>query len=188
MQGWRLEMEDAHVSVDLPSALDHLFLAVFDGHAGGGAAKYAASNIVRVLENNSDFKKYVATGCEDIKLLGDAMTRVFVDLDEEIKDHQMKSADDSSGCTAVTAIVTPKFIMCINAGDSRCVLGTNGTFKELSFDHKPYNEKERTRITDAGGFVQWNRVDGDLAVSRALGDFTYKNFNGPPEKQKVLIY
>lgn len=31
-----------------------------------------------------------------------------------------------------------------------------------------------------------NRVNGDLAVSRALGDFTYKgNDNLPPEKQMV---
>jgi hypothetical protein len=29
------------------------------------------------------------------------------------------------------------------------------------------------------------RVDGDLAVSRALGDFQYKDNNLPPEKCKV---
>ena len=42
------------------------------------------------------------------------------------------------------------------------------------------------RVEAAGGFVQWNRVDGDLAVSRALGDFTYKNRPDlPAEEQKV---
>ena len=31
MQGWRLEMEDAHIAKDMPSQDDHTFLAVFDG-------------------------------------------------------------------------------------------------------------------------------------------------------------
>ena len=31
MQGWRLEMEDAHLSKTMPDKPDHTFLAVFDG-------------------------------------------------------------------------------------------------------------------------------------------------------------
>ena len=31
MQGWRLEMEDAHLAKAMPSKPDHTFLAVFDG-------------------------------------------------------------------------------------------------------------------------------------------------------------
>ena len=56
----------------------------------------------------------------------------------------------------------------------------------MSNDHKPYDPEEKARIEDAGGTVQWKRVDGDLAVSRALGDFQYKcRPDLPPEKQKV---
>ena len=47
MQGWRVEMEDAHIAVDIPSKPNHLFLGVWDGHAGDGAAKYAANNLER---------------------------------------------------------------------------------------------------------------------------------------------
>ena len=32
MQGWRTEMEDSHISIDMPSKPDHIFLAVFDGY------------------------------------------------------------------------------------------------------------------------------------------------------------
>ena len=35
-------------------------------------------------------------------------------------------------------------------------------------------DKERERIYKAGGTVTMGRVNGDLAVSRALGDFVYK--------------
>jgi serine/threonine protein phosphatase PrpC len=31
MQGWRLEMEDDHIAIDIPSQRDHIFVAVFDG-------------------------------------------------------------------------------------------------------------------------------------------------------------
>jgi len=190
MQGWRLEMEDAHISVDIPSQPDHLFLAVFDGHAGAGGAKYAATNMVSFLENSTEWHEYVEGGCKNAELLGNAMVTTFVEIDAKMKAFQEASfGKDSSGCTSVTCIVTPRFILCANAGDSRCVMGTNGVAKALSDDHKPYNEIEQKRIEAAGGFVQWNRVDGDLAVSRALGDFSYKNRPDlPPKDQKITCH
>jgi serine/threonine protein phosphatase PrpC len=192
MQGWRLEMEDAHIVCDIPSRNDHLFLAVFDGHAGGGAAKFAAENMIGFLEKTIEWKNYLECDCERIDLLGESLIRAFVDLDERMKMHQESTyGKDSSGCTGVTCVVTPKFIICANAGDSRCVMGIGNTAKALSDDHKPYNETERKRIESAGGFVQWNRVDGDLAVSRALGDFSYKNrpdLSPRDQKVSVLMY
>ena len=44
--------------------------------------------------------------------------------------------------------------------------------------HKPSNEPEKERIQNAGGSVMIQRVNGSLAVSRALGDFEYKNVEG----------
>ena len=56
----------------------------------------------------------------------------------------------------------------------------------LSWDHKPYNEGEQKRIEAAGGTVSMRRVNGDLAVSRALGDFVYKQSHTlPAEAQQV---
>jgi len=190
MQGWRLKMEDSHISCDVPSQPDHLFLAVFDGHAGDGAAKYAASNLVHILENNQLWKDYTSSKCESIQLLGEALSSSFLNIDEKIKLHQgTTNGVDTSGCTAVTAMITPKYIICANSGDSRCVLGVSGIAKPLSDDHKPYNKGEKSRIDKAGGFVQWNRVDGDLAVSRAFGDFGYKNRPDLPAKeQKVSCF
>ena len=79
--------------------------------------------------------------------------------------------------------------MCANIGDSRCVIGTNKLAKAMSEDHKPDNELEQRRIELAGGTVQWKRVDGDLGVARAFGDFRFKNRSdlGPTE-QKVTTF
>lgn len=59
----------------------------------------------------------------------------------------------------------------------------------LSYDHKPNNEKELKRICEGGGFVEYNRVNGNLALSRALGDFVFKrNPDKIPEEQIVTAY
>ena len=70
-------------------------------------------------------------------------------------------------------------IVCCNAGDSRSVLakGDVAPFKivEMSHDHKPQNDIELARINKSGHFVEDDRVDGNLALSRAIGDYQYKD-------------
>ena len=103
------------------------------------------------------------------------------------------SAEEKSGSTAVVVLVTPSHIICANTGDSRALLRRGGRTLPLSFDHKPSEVPERLRICDHGGFVKGKRVNGDLAVSRAFGDFVYKD-NGSPyytsrvaSQQKVIV-
>ncbi|CAG7850832.1 Protein phosphatase 2C homolog 1 Short=PP2C-1 [Serendipita indica DSM 11827] len=63
-----------------------------------------------------------------------------------------------------------------NAGDARAVLCRNGEALRLTYDHKGSDAQESKRITDAGGFVMNNRVNGVLAVTRSLGDSAMKDF------------
>jgi serine/threonine protein phosphatase PrpC len=68
---------------------------------------------------------------------------------------------------------------CANAGDSRCILARNDGAVALSVDHKPDRPDERERIESAGGTVElvcgvW-RLNGGIAVSRALGDRDFKD-------------
>lgn len=94
---------------------------------------------------------------------------------------------DRSGTTAVSVLLTPSHIICSNAGDSRAILCREGMALPLSFDHKPVNPTEISRVNAAGGFVKMKRIDGDLAVSRGFGDFRYKlNGNASVHKQKVI--
>jgi len=58
----------------------------------------------------------------------------------------------------------------------------------MSHDHKPVNKEEAARITAAGGFVEYGRVNGNLALSRAVGDFEFKqNFSLDAEHQAVTV-
>jgi protein phosphatase 1B len=96
--------------------------------------------------------------------------------------------DDHSGSTAITALVTPTHFFIGNCGDSRAILVRAGAAVELSQDHKPYLPAETARIEAAGGTVAMRRVNGDLAVSRALGDFVYKQSRDLiAEKQQVSV-
>lgn len=50
--------------------------------------------------------------------------------------------------------------------------------EELTRDHHPDRDDERSRVETAGGYVlEWGgvpRVNGQLAVSRAIGDLYFK--------------
>lgn len=52
---------------------------------------------------------------------------------------------------------------------------------DLSYDHKPDLPDERSRILKAGGEVSEGRVNGMLALSRAIGDFDYKGIAPPKD-------
>jgi protein phosphatase 2C family protein 2/3 len=143
-----------------------------------------------------------------------ALRNGFLKFDAELASNP--ELYDPAGCTAVVALVTGTKLYVANAGDSRAVLSTEGTVIPMSFDHKPLNAEERTRIVNAGGFVEFGRVNGiktllcliciiswqiravvalkliadfilgNLALSRALGDFEFKrNSDLPAEKQIV---
>lgn len=49
---------------------------------------------------------------------------------------------------------------------------------ELTKDHHPDREDERSRVEAAGGYIiEWAgvyRVNGELALSRAIGDLSFK--------------
>lgn len=81
-----------------------------------------------------------------------------------------------------------------NAGDCRAVLGKRGKAIEMSKDHKPNYASERTRIEKLGGAIYDGYLNGQLSVSRALGDWHMKGSKGSacplsaePELQETFL-
>lgn len=186
MQGWRVEMEDAHTAVlGLPQGLKNWsFFAVFDGHAGAKVSACCAEQLLDHIIQNDDFRGSldVSEGTEVQPCLEDVKKGIktgFLCLDTKMRSMpEMVSGEDKSGSTAVCAIVSPTDIFFANCGDSRAVLSRAGKCCFSTMDHKPINPTEKERIQRAGGSVMIQRVNGSLAVSRALGDFEYKNVEG----------
>ena len=71
----------------------------------------------------------------------------------DVSDEKLRELVNNVGCTACVVLITIDEIICANAGDSRAVLTQSTSTYDLSDDHKPDNEDEKIRITNAGGFV-----------------------------------
>jgi serine/threonine protein phosphatase PrpC len=166
MQGWRRSMEDAHTTQLAGSngSTCNIF-AVFDGHCGSTIAQFCGSSLPQYVENTEAFRQ---------KNYSKALVDGFFNMDRHLATHPTYRAD-RSGCTANAVLITPEGeIYCANAGDSRCVLCRDGQALPLSVDHKPHLPTEFQRIQAAKHFVWNRRVDGILALSRAIGDFQFK--------------
>lgn len=57
----------------------------------------------------------------------------------------------------------------------------------MSVDHKPDLPQEAARIKKAGGEVTDGRVNGNLNLSRAIGDLEYKTNKNIPEDEQLII-
>jgi serine/threonine protein phosphatase PrpC len=82
---------------------------------------------------------------------------------------------ENKGCTAIVTLIKDGTLYVANAGDSRCVAGIGGKAVALSIDHKPTLSREKQRVIKAGFSVNGEgRIDGNLNLSRSLGDLKYK--------------
>lgn len=171
-------MEDRHVVIHDLNALygtgnaDQIgFYAVFDGHDGVLAASYGATHLPYKLSSNPTLKS------DPVNSLIDAFRDVDKDFVQKCKDQKLKS-----GTTAVCALYFPKekkvFVSWV--GDSQALLAKQGVPRHVVKPHKPEDAKEYQRIKDQGGSVMhWKgqyRVNGILAISRAIGDCNQKPF------------
>uniref|UniRef100_A0A3Q3WJL8 Protein phosphatase 1B n=1 Tax=Mola mola TaxID=94237 RepID=A0A3Q3WJL8_MOLML len=186
MQGWRVEMEDAHTAVvGLPHGLaDWSFFAVYDGHAGSRVANYCSGHLLEhILSGGADF----SSGSGSVEGVKDGIRSGFLNIDEYMRSFSdLRQGLDRSGSTAVCVLLSPTHLYFINCGDSRAVLSRDTKVGFSTQDHKPCNPREKERIQNAGGSVMIQRVNGSLAVSRALGDYDYKCVDGKGPTEQLV--
>ena len=171
---------------------NYIYLGICDGHGtfGQGVSTFLVNNLPQNLNStllNNNLK--ILTN-QNITTLSPIIISTFLSTNNQLtEDDHIDSA--FSGSTCVSLLFTPSRIICINVGDSRCVLGKydgeKWKAKNLSRDHKPSIISERERIEKSGGkveayrdgngnFVGPKRVwikGGDipgLAMSRSFGD------------------
>ncbi|EAX98718.1 protein phosphatase 2C, putative [Trichomonas vaginalis G3] len=151
MQGQRGTMEDALI-VDSNIGI----YAIFDGHGGHIVSSLSAQRIherLQSLQNGSEFRELITQAVDSV--VG-----------------ELKEKKVLGGSTMCLVRVGQDKIEVANIGDSRCVaILKDGTQRQLSNDHKPTYRPEVERIREKGSFVSKGRVQGRLAVARAIGDF-----------------
>lgn len=192
MQGWRDQMEDAHLTVQsLGSSCaaylthnealawaDASLFAVMDGHGGAHVARFVERYLPQEIARGPS---------EDVPT---AMLNAFNRMDTMLEDprtlEELRSlsgtmrgvpqgslkawfaSPNNIGCTAVACCVRPDEIIVANAGDSRAVLCSRGRAFDMSEDHKPSMPRERERITRAGGTISAQRI-GAMTQYRVNG-------------------
>lgn len=171
--GYKSPTED-RVTV-LPITDTMTLYSVFDGHSGFQLAAAAAIALPMAIKD-----RIVSAGTPSAADLEAIMIDEFERFDRNARHSAGRGA---SGTTATCAIVTPTHIVVANVGDSPAVLFKDRTVILASEDHDAENPKEVERIKAAGGFVSNQnafgnmRINNTLSVSRALGDYVYKNFH-----------
>ncbi|XP_074535859.1 integrin-linked kinase-associated serine/threonine phosphatase 2C [Halichoeres trimaculatus] len=190
-RGEREEMQDAHVLMpDMSACLSSLpghvsrvsYFAVFDGHGGARASRFAAENLHHNLA-----KKFPNGEKENLdKLIKKCLLDTFRQTDEDfLKKASSQKPAWKDGSTATCVLVVDDMVYVANLGDSRAVLCRMESTAEadgerrsvtlaLSKEHNPTIYEERMRIQRAGGTVREGRVLGVLEVSRSIGDGQYK--------------
>ncbi|XP_057950430.1 protein phosphatase 2C 51-like [Malania oleifera] len=171
--GRRREMEDA-VTVQLGFAESgserYDFFGVYDGHGGVKVAEACRERLHRLVAEE------MAEEEEERVEWGRVMMEGFGKMDDEVNGAEL---GNTTGSTAVVAVVGREEVVVANCGDSRAVLFRGGVAVPLSDDHKPNRPDELKRVEEAGGrVVNWNgcRVLGVLATSRSIGDLFLKPF------------
>ncbi|GBG32703.1 Protein phosphatase, putative [Hondaea fermentalgiana] len=107
------------------------------------------------------------------------LDRAISEIDMHIR-RVLPSYADDNGSTLSAALVEPELITFANVGDSRGVLvNADYSLEFVTLDHKPTVPAEEIRVQLAGGFISDMRVNGDLAVSRTIGDVSYKPVTAP---------
>lgn len=126
------------------------------------------------------------TAEEKVEKVKDSIRDGFLGIDRHMQQLARNSGWDRSGSTAAAVMISPRNIYFINCGDSRTFLCRNGQVVFYTEDHKPCNPREKERIQNAGGSVTLQRINGSLAVSRALGDFTFKEVEWRTQTEQLV--
>lgn len=193
---------------------DNGYFAIFDGHAGTFAAEWCGKKLHLILEEV--MRKNPNTPVPE--LLDQTFTSVDQQLEKlPVKnsgctavtavlrwEDRVPNSNSATGTTAIKPedkeapaqnngsklqdASRQRVLYTANVGDARIVLCRSGKALRLSYDHKGSDDNEGKRITNAGGLILNNRVNGVLAVTRALGDSYLKDLvTGHPYTTETVI-
>jgi serine/threonine protein phosphatase PrpC len=198
-QGRRPTMEDQHIANTFNIKIGDKeypveLYGVFDGHGGGGASTYIKDNLSKKLKEK--LLELNVDGLTDPGIFN-ALKLVFVavhdDFKSELSFEHRRIELDPSGTTATVSMILDGNLWTANTGDSRTILQDGkGVTKQLSEDAKPSDARYKKGIRKRGGRVLsiygTPRINGNLAVGRAIGDYSVgPGINPRPKITKVAL-
>ena len=148
---------------------DDDFWVVLDGHRSRDVAQHAA----RALHEH--LRRALDSAASPAAALADAFLSCH---------RNAQALGFRGGACALCFVTLGGQGWCANAGDCRAVLSRrDGHAERLSTDHKARDPAEVARIEACGGAVELGCLDGELAVSRGIGNFDF----GPSFSQTPAV-
>lgn len=169
--GWRPAMEDEHAIYE-DNGRFFFSAEIYDGHGGRRPAQIAAEMLTPSFLH--EWAIQIGKPLRERKGEADMLRDAYLAVDKYLVEKGMRA-----GTCAVQLYLIGERFLAANAGDSRTVIGTDEGAVMLTRDHKPDVPGERLRIEALGGNVVIfgvPRVEGVLAISRALGDSCLKPY------------
>ena len=177
---------------------------IMDGHGLNGhlVSDYVKEQIKEIFTNQKTFISKTTYGNlteEEIykqltKNNNSLIKKIFKKINKNLTYQRFDISN--SGTTCNLLIHLNSFLICINIGDSRCIIlkllnsvKSNFEYEKMSFDHKPNIESEKKRIELLEGEIrqdknkETNEFEGPfrvyfrnekfpgIAISRSIGDF-----------------
>ena len=156
---YRKSMEDYGTTLpNLTSNYTTNLFGIFDGHGGTDVVKYIKDRLPLIIKQSLSSS------------MKTTLTNAFTQIDNELRFYD----SEHTGSTATIIIIQNNTIHCANVGDSHAYLLTKNKYTKLTTEHKCTDENEAKRITQQGGTIQKGRVNGQLVLSRTLGDLHVK--------------
>jgi len=167
------------------------FFTVCDGHGGVQAADFVNThlfdNIISCPAFTEDTEAAILAGFQQTE-----STFCTYVKEEDI--------DGMIGTTVTAVLIVENQLYVANLGDSEAVLCSGGKEHLMTEAHIPSNPIEEQRVKDAGGSIvsdkrgtkrlghpAWNPALVNIGVTRAIGDFFFKNQEYVGQKQSGLI-
>ncbi|WP_233237784.1 PP2C family serine/threonine-protein phosphatase [Bordetella sp. LUAb4] len=189
-RGSKYQREDRSVGVHFTIPLAgkpesfHMF-AVLDGHGGSYYSEYARTALKGALMQN--LQRFNPEG---LTLLGiyNALKLALVQVDESGEPDTQPLQHAHEGSTVCLALIHGNKAYIANVGDSRAIYITPEETTQLSEDAKPLtpegtpNQRFRKSVESRGGHLVFGRVNGNLAITHAVGDHREEGAVNPRPK------
>jgi len=175
LQGKRPYMEDRYVAFYIN---DWDIYGVFDGHGGSSISVWLKENIIKALWPILSPRTKIPHS-----IMMRLLKKAIFDIDEYLFNKSVLLANSFGfyeGSTLILLLYNriQKHIYMVNVGDSSaCIFNTEYVLC-VSKEHYPNEDEEIVRIKNNGHYIEHvkgnYRIDGSLAISRAIGDFYLK--------------
>eukprot|EP00571_Detonula_confervacea_P001428 CAMPEP_0172323268 /NCGR_PEP_ID=MMETSP1058-20130122/48289_1 /TAXON_ID=83371 /ORGANISM="Detonula confervacea, Strain CCMP 353" /LENGTH=398 /DNA_ID=CAMNT_0013039225 /DNA_START=173 /DNA_END=1369 /DNA_ORIENTATION=+ len=149
----------------------------------------SASLIIEVADDDKTQNEVPTQADAQSSIVASALETAFDKVDSEVGNISHWSFQGSTALAVVlheNVANGTRSIVTANVGDSRAIISHGRTAIDLTKDHKPNDSAERERIEALDGTVDWcgkvdrrgdpvehtgvYRINGNLALSRAIGD------------------